>query len=77
MLLGHKSMKPQSHRAKKFILDKDQHAYKWVIFSPGFALLGQSAKSDARHCCSSTPPCGKTTQNRLIIEFQAAQRLVM
>lgn len=42
-------------------------AYKWVVFSPSFALLGQSAKSDTRHCCSSTPPCGKTANNRLFI----------
>lgn len=51
--------------------DDDQHlsTYKWVVFSPGFALLGQSAESDTRHCCSSTPPCGKTAQNKLIIQF--------
>ncbi len=63
-------MNPRNTR-QKLILSKDHHtaAYKWVIFPPGFALLGQSAKSDARHRCSSTPPCGKTTQNRLIIQY--------
>lgn len=45
---------------KQLSVRKDDHggAYKRMVFSPGFALLGQSAKSDTRHCCSSTPPCG-------------------
>lgn len=42
-------------------------AYEWMIFSPGFALLWQAAKSDARHCFSSTPPCGtKASQKHKI-----------
>ena len=36
--------------------------YEGVVFPPGFALLRQSAKSNARHCSSLTPPCGKTNQ---------------
>ena len=54
------------------IMDNHAAAYKWMVFSPGFALLGQSAKSDARHYCSSTPPCGKKQQpkNTLIIQIK-------
>lgn len=37
--------------------------YKRVVFPPGFALLRQSAKSDARHCCSLTPSWGGKTHN--------------
>lgn len=52
--------KVSESRSKKLGMSKDDHggAYKGMVFSPGFTLLGQSAKSDARHCCSSTPPCG-------------------
>lgn len=43
-------------------------AYERMIFSPGFALLWQAAKSDARHCFSSTPPCGtKASQKHKIL----------
>lgn len=55
-----------------FVLNTGRHvAYEWVVFPPGFTLLRQSAKSDAGHCCSSTPPCGKTTPNTVIIPFKS------
>lgn len=56
----HEQKTYQNHRVKKLSMSKGDHggAYKRMVFSPGFTLLGQSAKSDAGHCCSSTPPCG-------------------
>lgn len=47
------------------LVEKNTNTYKRVVFSPRFALLGQSAQSNARHCSSLTPPCGKTNQNKL------------
>lgn len=61
------------------ILSGHSNKPKRVVFSPGFALLGQSAKSDARHYCSSTPPScficlniktGVTRVSRLACSFR-------
>lgn len=54
------------------ILGRHSNKTKWVVFSPGFALLGQSAESDARHCCSLTPPSNSLVKYQNYVGLRAS-----